>query len=194
MTPWDDPKVRSLQAKLSAAQAELREALSQIASGEVRDYVFTTVGGKVKLSDLFADKRDLIVMHNMGVACPNCTMVTDGFNGLYPHIRDRAAFAVSGPDSPEIQAAFAKTRGWRIPIVSHAGTTFARDMGFLTDTGGYRPGVSAFRKQSDRIVRVSATDFHAETDFCAVWRLLDLLPEGRGGWRPKFSYDEDRTA
>jgi predicted dithiol-disulfide oxidoreductase (DUF899 family) len=192
MTPWDDPKVRSLQAKLSAAQAELREALSEIASGEVRDYQFSTVGGQVRLSDLFAGKRDLIVMHNMGVACPNCTMVTDGFNGLYPHVRDRAAFVVTSPDPPEVQAAFAKARGWRMPLVSHVGTTFARDMGFLKEDGGYRPGVSAFRKEPGRIVRVSATDFHAETDFCAVWRLLDLLPEGRAGWRPRFTYD-DRT-
>ena len=25
-------------------------------------------------------------------------------------------------------------------------------------------------------------------EFCATWRLFDLLPEGPDGWRPKKSY------
>jgi predicted dithiol-disulfide oxidoreductase (DUF899 family) len=75
-------------------------------------------------------------------------------------------------------------------MVSHAGTSFASDLGFVRETGGWRPGVSAFRLEDGKIVRVSATDFGVETDFCAIWRLLDLLPEGRGGWRS--SYEKDK--
>jgi predicted dithiol-disulfide oxidoreductase (DUF899 family) len=127
MTRWNYARVRSLQAKLVAVQAELREALREVTSDVVTDYVFATPAGEVKLSALFAGKRDLIVMHSMGVACPNCTMVTDGFNGLYVHICERAAFVVASADSPEVQAALSAARGWRIPMVSHAGTTFAHD-------------------------------------------------------------------
>ena len=62
-------------------------------------------------------------------------------------------------------------------------------MGFVGATGRMLPGVSAFRREGGRIMRVSAANFHAETEFCAIWRLLDLLPEGANGWRPKFDYD-----
>jgi len=55
---WTDLKVRSLQAKLSAAQAELHAALREVASGVVTDYVFATLHGEVKLCDLFASKCD----------------------------------------------------------------------------------------------------------------------------------------
>lgn len=182
-------RIINLRTRLAQAKAELQEAYAEAARGDVRDYTFADPGGPVKLSELFAGQRDLIVMHAMGIACANCTMVCDGFNGIYPHLRERAAFVVSGPDPPGAQAAFAHERGWRFPMISHAGTTFARDMGFVGDNGRLLPGVSAFRREGGHITRVSASNFHAETEFCAIWRLLDLLPEGADGWRPKFSYD-----
>ena len=113
---------------------------------EVKDYEFATLKGPVKLSVLFGDKRDLFVIHNMGLTCPNCTMWADGFNGLFPHVADRAAFVVSSPDAPEKQAAFAQSRGWKFPMVSDATKTFAGDMGFLSDKGQAQPGVSAFQR------------------------------------------------
>ena len=182
-------RILSLKAKLAQAQAELQEAQTEAARGKVSDYAFATTEGAVKLSDLFARKRDLIIMHSMGLSCANCTMVCDGFNGVYPHICDSASFVVSGPDAPEKQAAFARTRGWRFPLISHAGTTFAHDMGFVDERGRFLPGISAFRKEGGKLMRVSANSFHAETEFCAIWSLLGLLPEGASGWRPKFAYD-----
>lgn len=182
-------RIISLKTRLAQTQTELQEAYAEAARGEVSDYTFADPDGPVKLSELFAGKRDLVVMHSMGLTCPNCTMVCDGFNGIYQHVSQRAVFVVSGPDAPEKQAAFAAERGWRFPLVSHAGSTFARDMGFVGDNGRMLPGVSAFRREGAKIIRVSATNFHAETEFCAVWRLLDLLPEGADGWRPKFDYD-----
>ena len=35
-----------------------------------------------KLSQLFAGRRDLLVIHSMGKGCNSCTMWADGFNGL----------------------------------------------------------------------------------------------------------------
>jgi hypothetical protein len=40
--------------------------------------------GKARLSALFGDKDTLFVIHNM----------TDGFNGVFEHLRDRAACGV----------------------------------------------------------------------------------------------------
>src|SRR5215472_7875705 len=145
---------------------------------EVVDYVFGSTDGAVRLSELFRGKADLIIIHNMGFSCPNCTLWADGFNGIYDHLADRAAFVVSSPDSPEVQRAFAKDRGWRFRMVSHHGTSFARDMGYGSENGKYLPGVSVFRRKPGRILRVSDTRFKPGDDFCALWHLFELLPEG----------------
>ena len=48
------------------------------------------------------------------------------------------------------------------------------------------PGV--FKRRSDKILRVADTAFTHGDDFCSVWHLLDLIPEGTAGWQPKFRY------
>jgi predicted dithiol-disulfide oxidoreductase (DUF899 family) len=154
----------------------------------VENYRFATTDGPVRLSQLFGDKEYLFVIHNMGKSCPNCTMWADGFNGVLPHLENRAAFVVSSPDDPGTQRAFAATRGWRFRMVSHQGTSFAADMGYRNESG-WLPGVSVFRRVADRIFRVSDAPFDEGDDFCTVWHLFDLLPEGAAGWRAKFNYD-----
>lgn len=190
---YDNPRVVELRTKFQTARAELQKAMAEDARGEVRDYVFGTTRGPVKLSELFGAKRDLFVIHNMGQGCNSCTMWADGFNGLYPHIADRAAFVMASPEAPEVQAAFAASRGWVFPMVSSFGVSgeenaFAADMGFTNAAGRPMPGVSAFQRQDGKIVRVSAGNFNDWDEFCPVWRLLDLLPEGADGWRPRKNY------
>ncbi len=73
-------------------------------------------------------------------------------------------------------------------MVCHRDTTFAADMGYRSDDGRWKPGVSAFKRDGARILRVADTGLHPGDDFCTLWHLLDLLPEGQGDWRPKFSY------
>jgi len=166
----------------------LQRALAENARADVADYVFGMLGSPMKLSTLFGEKRDLFVIHNMGRGCNSCTMWADGFNGLYPHIADRAAFVVSSAKTPAQQAEFAASRGWTFPMVSTQGTTFAADMGFTNAAGKPTPGVSAFQTQDGDIVRVSASGFNDTDEFCPVWRLFDLLPEGAAAWRPKADY------
>jgi predicted dithiol-disulfide oxidoreductase (DUF899 family) len=168
---------RKIQAARAAAEPE-----------EVRDYEFTTREGKVRLSALFGGKDDLFVIHNMGKSCPSCTLWADGYNGIYHHLADRAAFVVSSPDPLEVQQQFAASRSWRFPMVSHRGTTFAADMGYVSKSGGFLPGVSVFRRAGQRILRVSDAGFEPLDDFCSLWHLFDLLPGGAKGWRPKFAY------
>jgi len=114
-------------------------------------------------------------------------MWADGFNGVFEHLRDRAAFVVSSPDTPERQHSFAAGRGWKFPMVSDQGTTFAEDMGYRPN-GRAMPGVSVFKRKGDKIMRVADTAFAHGDDFCSVWHLFDLIPEGVAGWQPKFGY------
>jgi predicted dithiol-disulfide oxidoreductase (DUF899 family) len=101
---------------------------------------------------------------------------------------DRAAFVIASPDPPDVQRSFAESRSWRFPMVSHQGSSFAADMGYRSASGGWLPGVSVFRRDGDCIVRVADTGFEPADDFCALWHLFDLLPEGAADWQPKFAY------
>ena len=185
------------RAQIEALREEMRAIQAAIEPEAVTDYVFAGWNGPVRLSELFYCQTRLpSEIHNMGTGCPACTMWADGFNGVYDHLADRAGFVVSSPNAVEVQKPFAAGRGWRFPMVSHAGTTFAKDMGYCRlgadpvadQMGGWYPGVSAFQKQGDRIVRVSDAELGEDDDFCAVWRLFDLLPEHAAGWVPKFRY------
>jgi predicted dithiol-disulfide oxidoreductase (DUF899 family) len=154
----------------------------------MKDYTFTRSSGEAAgWKDLFGKKKDLIVIHNMGRTCPYCTLWADGFNGVYDHLASRAAFVVATPDKPEAQAKFAAARGWRFPMISYEGTSLAEDTGY-GENGSYYPGVSVFQKHAGKVVRVSDTSFEPGDLFCGVWHLLDLIPQGVDGWRPKFKY------
>jgi predicted dithiol-disulfide oxidoreductase (DUF899 family) len=176
------------RAQIADLRRRMREVQAAVEPEDVEDYAFSTPDGTTQLSDLFGAKADLIVIHNMGASCPSCTLWADGYNGLYPHIADRAAFVVGSPDAPADQHRFAEGRGWRFPMVSHQGTSFAADMGYRSESGGYRPGVSVFRRDGARIVRVSDTGLRPGDDFCPVWHFFDMLPDGAAGWRPRYSY------
>lgn len=176
------------RARIAELRAEMRQVQSTIEPQPVQDYVFQTLDGPVALSALFGDKTDLFVIHNMGTGCTSCTMWADGFNGVYDHLASRAAFVVSSPNTPAVQRDFAAGRGWRFPMVSHEGSSFAQDMGYRGANGGWHPGVSVFQKRGDRIVRVSDAELGPGDDFCVTYHLFDMIPEGVAAWSPKYAY------
>ena len=181
-------KLASYRREITAIRQKMRAAQAAAEPEGVRDYPLATLRGTVQLSELFGAKHDLIVIHNMGVACPNCTLWADGLNGIYDHLADRTAVVVSSPDPPDVQQRFAQSRGWKFPMVSHHGTTFAEDMGYRSKRGGWLPGISVFRRDGARLLRVADAGFEPGDDFCALWHILDLLPEGAGDWTAQFSY------
>lgn len=187
--PYHDvtERLAGYRREIAALRQKMRALQQQVEPEEVEDYRFQTANGEVPLSELFGGKDYLFVIHNMGTDCPNCTMWADGFNGVLAHLENRAAFVVSSPDDPQRQREFAAARGWRFRMVSHRGTGFAADMGYR-DENGSLPGVSVFRRAGERILRVSDTGFDEGDDFCIVWHLFDLLPEGAAGWRARFAY------
>ena len=194
-----------LERDIAAAQNELEEARQklvklrrQLPPEPVRDYELRGSGGPVRISEMFGDKDDLILIHNMGVGCSNCTMWADEFNGVVHHLQSRAAFVVVSPNSPGEQQNLARKRGWRFAMYSAEGTTFIKDMGFQREDGefmsGYQPGVSVFHKNQDgTIVRVSKDVFGPGDLYCGVWHLFDLLPDGWGDWDPKFDYSSSNV-
>ncbi len=187
---YDDAskRLQEYRDRIAELRKEMRGVQEQIEPEEVRNYALTARdGSSVGLSELFGDQEHLFVVHNMGRSCPYCTLWADGFNGVIDHLGSRAAFVVSSPDDPETQREFAEGRGWRFRMVSHAGTSFAQDMGYRREDRWW-PGVSVFQRDGGRILRVGDTQFGPGDDFCGVWHLLDLLPKGPEGWQPRFRY------
>lgn len=181
-------KLEGYRRDIAKLREKMRATLAEVEPEEVREYEFATLDGTLSLSSLFGKDDELIMIHNMGRNCSYCTMWADGFNGVYDHLADRAAFAFSTPDAPAVQRDFAKSRNWRFPMVSHKGTSFAADMGYGSEEDGWRPGISVFRREGKRILRLSNTGFHPLDDFSTVWHILDLFPEGAGAWSPRFKY------
>jgi predicted dithiol-disulfide oxidoreductase (DUF899 family) len=180
-------KLAHYRRQIADLRGKMRELQQSVEPEEVSDYEFSTAEGKVHLSELFGDKEYLFVIHNMGAGCRNCTLWADGFNGVLPHIENRATLVVASPDEPAAQQKFRTARGWRFRMVSYRDASFADDMGYRSDNG-WLPGVSVFRKHGQKICRVSDTRFAPGDDFCAIWHFFDLLPEGADGWQPQYKY------
>lgn len=154
---------------------------SRLAEMEVKDYTLKDRNGKeVKLSELFGDKKNLILVHNMGRSCSYCTMWADGFKDTYKEIEKKVPFVLVSPDSPEVHKKFAESHGWNYPTYSAEGTDFIFDMGydFIKDgKHNYWPGVSVFEKSVDGKIRRVAKDYFGPGDFyCNIWHFLDLIP------------------
>ncbi|HRF59010.1 MAG TPA: DUF899 family protein [Fimbriimonadaceae bacterium] len=184
-----DREIAKIHEEIDVLKKKLAEARSGRPPEPVRDYKFRTSKGTVNLSELFGDRNELLIIHNMGQGCVYCTLWADGLNGFTDHLENRAAFALVSPDEPAVAEAFAEGRGWRFKIFSSSGDTFTQDMGFWKEADGYWPGVSAFAKLEDgSIIRTGMAFFGPGDDFCAVWPMFDLLQGGVGKWEPQYSY------
>jgi len=183
-------EINKLAFEIFEKKKELAEMRRKEEREEVQDYEFQGPDeSSVKLSELFGDKSDLVLVHNMGTSCPYCTLWGDGYNGLLGHLENRAGFVVVSPDDPATQQKFAKGRGWNFKMFSGLGSTFTKDMGYESEESSPMPGVSSFIKDDDgKIFRVATAPFGPGDDFCAAWPFFDLLAEGANGWSPKFSY------
>jgi predicted dithiol-disulfide oxidoreductase (DUF899 family) len=181
-------EIERIEEYLVVQHERLAELKRQLPGREVSDYTLARPQGPVRLSDLFATKSDLIVIHNMGKGCRYCTLWADGFNGVWRHLADRAGFVVVSPDPPAVQRAFADARGWTFPIASGHGSTFIEDMGFRGEKG-WKPGATTFQRGTDgKILRVASTPFGPFDPFCPVWHLMALLGDGVNDWEPKYQY------
>lgn len=187
-------EIARLENEVMAARQRLAAARRQAPAEPFEDHELQTTDGPVSLSALFGDRRDLLVIHNMGRRCDYCTLWADGFNGIVDHLEDRAAFVVVSPDAPEVQRDFAAARGWRFRMASSDGSAFAEACGAVDEDGDPMPAASAFRKQDDgSITRVARAEIEPYDPFCSAWYLFELLAGGTGDWEPKSEYPQARV-
>lgn len=183
-------EIKTLEEELQKTKKKLVELLKERSGEVIEDYELTHGdGSKVRISELFGASDDLILVHNMGKQCAYCTLWADGFIGVYPHLENRAGFALVSADKHDVMKEFTEGRGWKFTCVSGADSEFTAKMGYLSDKGESWPGVSTFKKdENGKITRIAHSWFGPGDDFCATWHLLDLLSDGANKWEPKFSY------
>jgi predicted dithiol-disulfide oxidoreductase (DUF899 family) len=188
-----ETRLRELDQEIRSKRQEYVALSKQLCGETIGDYTLKTHDGNMaSISDLFGDKDDLILIHNMGQGCAYCTLWADGFNHLTPHLENRAAFVIVSPDSPQAQSEFRASRNWQFEMVSAEGTNFIEDMGFRFKEGDdayWMPGVSIFKKSADgQITRVSKDFFGPGDMYSSPWHFFDLLSDGANDWQPAFNY------
>jgi predicted dithiol-disulfide oxidoreductase (DUF899 family) len=99
-----------------------------------KEYSFDTDDGTKTLAQLFDGQSQLIVYHLMlgpeyEAACPSCSSIADGFNGLDVHLANRAdakLMAVSRAPLEKLQA-FKRRMGWTFDWASSFASDFNYD-------------------------------------------------------------------
>ena len=174
------------------AVAEKRRSLPE--GGQLKeDYVFQwanegKVGQSVRFSELFADKKTLLLYSfmfgpNWDHPCPSCTSLVDGFDrAWYSVTRDAAFVAIAKAPADRIHA-WAKQRGWsQIQLVSGANSSYQADYRCQAASDDMQlPVMHVFRKRNGKIFHFWGTETmsnHVDTVW-VYWNLMDFTPEGR---------------
>lgn len=179
--------IAELQLEIFNLTAKLNELLKDSEPREVANYTFTDLRGEVTLRQLFGDREQLLVIHNMGQACRYCTLWADGFNGVLPHLENAMAVVLLSKDPPEVQRNFASSRNWRFRLASHGGGAYIREQTVFEGEDNM-PGVVVYERSGDRVLRRNSAPLGPGDPFCSVWHLLALAGRGAGDWTPQYRY------
>ena len=180
-------EAEKLEYEIMQKAQQLAELRRQEPDVEVEDYPFQTAGGPTRLSDLFAGRDRLLVIHNMGQGCRYCTLWADGLNGVLDHLEDAMAVVLVSKDSPDVQRRMALDRGWRFRMASHGGGAYMEEQCVMGEHTNF-PGAAVFEKRGDGIVRRGRTAFGPGDLYCSVWHFLALAGVAADGWTPQFHY------
>jgi predicted dithiol-disulfide oxidoreductase (DUF899 family) len=114
---------------------------------------FQTDGGSASLADLFRGRSQLLVYHLMfgpeyNAACPSCSAIADGFNGIVVHLEnhDVAMTAISRAPLHKLQA-FKRRMGWTFPWASSDGSDFNFDFNVSLTEEQQRAGGTEYNYQ-----------------------------------------------
>jgi predicted dithiol-disulfide oxidoreductase (DUF899 family) len=192
---------RAARDELLAKEKAATRALDALAAERRRlpmvlvekDYELAGPDGKVRFTDLFDGRRQLIVYHFMfgpgEDPCTGCSSFTDNVADLsHLRARDTAFVLVSRAPYDEIRA-FKDRMEWTVPWFSSFGSDFNYDFD-VTRKGGEMFALSVFLRDGDSVYRSYVTCSRGVDRLRLDFNLLDLTPYGRqeewedspGGW------------
>jgi predicted dithiol-disulfide oxidoreductase (DUF899 family) len=180
-------EIDQLETEIQEKITRLNELRKNSKPIPVKNYEFKTLDGHATLLHLFAGKPILFAIHNMGQGCRYCTLWADGFNAFLPHLESEFAVALLSKDPPEVQRAFANSRGWRFRTASHAGGDYIREQS-VADGQTNMPGMVCYQRKGDQIFKLTSTPFGPGDLYCSIWHILALAGIGEDKWTPQFSY------
>lgn len=158
--PNESDVYRQARNALLDEEMKLRRQIERVAAqrralpigGELAaDYVFEEADahgqpGKVKLSELFASRKDTLAIYSFMFGpererpCAGCTHFLDCLDGAVRHTGERFNFVVVAKSPLPRILAFAQERGWRhLRLLSTAGNRYDRD--YFGDTTALTPGL-----------------------------------------------------
>jgi predicted dithiol-disulfide oxidoreductase (DUF899 family) len=204
---WLAARIRHLaeEKEFTRRRDELSRHRRELPWVKIDDYAFDGPTGKLRLSDLFRGKSQLIIYHLMfhpdwSEACKSCSFWADNFERAVIHLRGRDAnlAAVSRAPVDKIEA-FKKRMGWTFEWVScGADGIFNHDFGaYLTKADlakegnnsnyGTRrftiedvPAISVFCKDADGGLYHSYSTYSRGLDMLnGAYHYLDIVPKGR---------------
>ncbi|MBT3225972.1 MAG: DUF899 domain-containing protein [Deltaproteobacteria bacterium] len=169
-----------------------------------KEYEFKVGNGQQSLSDLFADKSQLMIYHFMFGAdweegCPSCSFWADNFEGIDIHLahRDITFMAISNTEYGKLEA-YKKRMEWTFKWVSSLNSDFNYDFGvsFTAEekeknetfynfrTQPYfideLPGVSVFYKDEQGNIFHTYSTYSRGLDMLnGTYNYIDLSPKGR---------------
>jgi predicted dithiol-disulfide oxidoreductase (DUF899 family) len=211
--PNETPEYRKARNALLAEEIELRRHNEHVAElrrrmplgGEVpEDYIFEGETGRSRLSDLFGDKKTLVLYSMMfgperQRPCPMCTALLTSWEGTARNLRERVALAVTARSPIKRILDFKKERGWQnLQMYSDGKGNFTRT--YVSAEDDDVPALNIFTRRNGTIYHFWAGEMSGEMadpgqdprgapDPDPLWSILDLTPEGRGGdWYPKLEY------
>ncbi|MGB5257906.1 MAG: DUF899 family protein [Woeseiaceae bacterium] len=180
-------EIARIEKQLHKLTKKLNELRKANVEAEIPNYVFTTLDGETSLLELFGDRENLLVIHNMGQGCRYCTLWADGFNGFLPHLESALSVVLVSRDAPEVQRAFANSRNWRFRLASHGGGAYIQEQNVSADEAN-APGAVMYQRDGDRIRRRNAAVFGPGDLYCSIWNLLGMAGLGVEDWTPQYRY------
>ena len=183
----ENTEILELERKIFELTAKLNELRKSSTGKEVRNYAFATLDGETSLLSMFGDKKQLLLIHNMGQGCRYCTLWADGFNGFLPHLESVMSVVLVSKDPPELQRRFANSRDWRFRMASHGGGDYIREQTVMNDTENM-PGAVVYERDGNQITRKNSCVFGPGDIYCSMWSLLGLAGMGENDWTPQYAY------
>jgi predicted dithiol-disulfide oxidoreductase (DUF899 family) len=153
---WLAARLKLLQAEkeLTRRGDELARQRQELPWVRVdKAYRFEADEGSASLADLFRGRSQLLVYHLMfgpeyNAACPSCSAIADGFNGVVVHLEnhDVAMSAVSRAPLHKLQA-FKRRMAWTFPWASSDGSDFNYDFNVSLTEEQQRAGGNEYNYQ-----------------------------------------------
>ena len=153
--PNESPAYRAARNALLDEEMALRRQIEKVAAqrralppgGELKeDYRFVGEGGPVKLSELFVDGKDTLVIYSFMFGpererpCTGCTHFLDSLDGVVRHSDQLINFVVVAKSPLPRILDFAKERGWTwLHLLSTDGNSFDAD--YFGDSERLSPAV-----------------------------------------------------